>query len=224
MTPTVEYIKSKFDEFNQLCFEGKLQPLPFKLSNSRTFLGQVTFFQEKNPDDTWHYYGFVFRINTKIDLPEDVIEDTIIHEMIHYWILSNQMQDTSAHGDLFMDKMKEINVKHNRNISVTHKVTKEEQDKDTEKRQHLVCVTRLRNGKQGVTIATRSSLFRLWDEMAKMPDAAEQKWVTTTDPFFNRIPRAVTPKVYLIPADELEEHLQDAQELVRRGNNIMVKK
>ena len=224
MIPTLDYIKSKFDEFNALCFEGKLQPLPFKLSNARTFLGQVTFFQEKNPDDTWHYYGFTFRINTKIDLPEDVIEDTILHEMIHYWILSNQMQDTSAHGDLFMDKMHEINKKFNRNLTVAHKTTKKEQDSDKEIRQHLICYTRLRNGSCGVTIATRTSLFRLWDEMSRISDIAEQKWLISTDPFFNRIPRAVTPKVYIVPSSELEEHLQGAQELERRGNNIMVKK
>ena len=67
------------------------------------------------------------------------MEDTILHEMIHYWILSNQMQDTGPHGEIFIKKMKEINVKFNRNLSVSHKATKEEHDKDTEVRQHLIC-------------------------------------------------------------------------------------
>jgi len=67
--------------------------------------------KEQNPDGTWHYFGFVFRISTVIDLPEREVEDTILHEMIHYYILSNQMQDTSAHGEIFMRMMKDINVR-----------------------------------------------------------------------------------------------------------------
>lgn len=223
MIPTLDYIKSKFNEYNTLCFEGKLPLLPFKLSSARSFLGQVRFVQEKNPDGTWHYCGFQFVISTKVDLPEQEVEDTIIHEMIHYWILSNQMQDNAPHGDLFISKMKEINMKYNRNISVAHKATKEEQDNDTEIRQHLVCVSRLRNGKRGVTIATKSSLFKLWDAMPTFPNMAELHWYVSTDPFFNRFPRAASPKIYPVPSEELEEHLKDAKELVRTGNNIRVK-
>lgn len=48
MRPTIEYVERKFDEFNKLCFGGKLPKLPFKISNARNFLGQITFFQEKN--------------------------------------------------------------------------------------------------------------------------------------------------------------------------------
>lgn len=224
MIASLEYIERKFKEYNELCFEGKLKPLPFKLSNARTFLGQVAFMREKNPDGTWHYYGFVFRINIKIDLPEAEVEDTILHEMIHYWILSNQMQDTGPHGEIFIKKMKEINVKFNRNLSVSHKATKEEHDKDTEVRQHLICVSRLRNGRRGITIATKSRLFQLWDEIPNFPNIAEWKWFVSTDPFLNRFPRASSLKIYPVHTDELEEHLKDAKELTRRGNSIMIKK
>lgn len=224
MIATLDYIKQKFQEYNEQMFEGKLQPLPFKLSSARTFLGQVRFYQEKNPDGTWHYMNFQFVISTKVDLPEAEVEDTIIHEMIHYWILSNQMQDTGPHGKIFITKMKEINVKYNRNLSVAHKQTKEEADKDTEVRQHLICVSRLKNGKRGVTITTKSRLFQLWDEMPNFPKMAELKWVVSTDPYFNRFPRCTSAKIYPVPADELEEHLKDAKELIRSGNSIRIKK
>jgi hypothetical protein len=52
MIATLEYIKNKFKEYNDQMFEGKLQPLPFKFSTARTFLGQVRFYQEKQPDGT----------------------------------------------------------------------------------------------------------------------------------------------------------------------------
>ena len=224
MRATIDYIKRKFDEYNELCFEGKLKPLPFKLSNAKSFLGAVFFQREKNPDGTWHYYGFVFKISTVMDLPEDVVEDTILHEMIHYYIMSNQMQDTGPHGKLFIAKMKEINVKFNRNLSVTHQTTKEEQDSDKRVQQHLICVSRLKNGRRGVTIAMKSRLFELWDAMPNIPNMAELKWVISTDPYFNRFPKATKPGIYFVPSEELEEHLKDALPLVRNGNNIHVKK
>ena len=195
MRATIDYIKRKFDEYNELCFEGKLKPLPFKLSNAKSFLGAVFYQREKNP-----------------------------HEMIHYYIMSNQMQDTGPHGKLFIAKMKEINVKFNRNLSVTHQTTKEEQDSDKRVQQHIICVSRLKNGRRGVTIAMKSRLFELWDAMPNIPNMAELKWVVSTDPFFNRFPKATKPGIYFVPSEELEEHLKDALPLVRNGNNIRVKK
>lgn len=226
MRPSVAYVEQKFNEFNAQIFGGKLPKLPFKISSARTFLGQVKFFQEKNEDGTWHYYGFTFHVSDKLDLPEDVVEDTIIHEMIHYYILHNQMQDNAPHGDLFLQKMEEINNAFNRNITVAHKGTKEEADTDTEKRRHLICISRFKDGTRAVTVAADNPriLFRVWDEIGRIGEIEEYKWVYTTDPFFNRIPRAQNAKFYRIPADELRPHLANVEELVRRGYNIKVGK
>ena len=159
-----------------------------------------------------------------MDLPENVIEDTILHEMIHYYILSNQMQDTGPHGKLFIAKMQEINRKFNRNLSVTHRSTKEELDSDKRLQQHIICVSRLRTGKRGVTVATKSRLFELWDAMPNFPDMAELKWVVSTNSFFNRFPKVTKPSIYFVPSEELEEHLKGAKELVKQGNSIRIKK
>ena len=224
MKATVEYVKQKFQEYNDLCFGGILKPLPIRLSSARTFLGQVSYRREKNPDGTWHYFGFIFRINTLIDLSENEVEDVIIHEMIHYYILSNQIQDTSIHGVVFTRMMKEINAKYNRHITVSHKVTKEERDNDTRVRQHLVCVVRLRNNQRGIAIAARSRIFQLWDEIPRIPSVAECSWYVSTDPFFNRYPRVQSLKIYTIAPEELESHLEGAKPLVKAGNTIKIKR
>lgn len=224
MRATIDYIKRKFDEYNELCFEGKLKPLPFKLSNAKSFLGAVFFQREKNPDDTWHYYGFVFKISTVMDLPEDVVEDTILHEMIHYYIMSNQMQDTAPHGELFIAKMKEINRKFNRNLSISHHTTKEEHDSDKRVQQHIICVSRLKTGRRGVTVATKSRLFELWDAIPNIPQMAEWKWFLSTDSYFNRFPKTTKSGIIFVPSEELEEHLKDAKELVKQGNSIRIKR
>lgn len=224
MRPSVEYVERKFDEFNKLIFGGKLPKLPFKISSARTFLGQIKYFQEKNDDGTWHYYGFTFHVSDKIDLPEDVVDDTIIHEMIHYYIGYNQMQDNAPHGDLFLQKMEEINNKYDRHITVTHKGTKEEADSDTEKRRHLICVSRFKDGTRAITVSADNPriLFRIWDEIERIKEIEDFKWVYSTDPFFNRIPRAQNAKFYKVPIDELRPHLTHVEELVRRGYNVKV--
>ena len=78
MIPTIEYIRQKFDEYNELMFEGKLKPLPFKLSSARSFLGKVRCCRRKKADGTWVYSDFQFIISNKSDYAENVVEDTII--------------------------------------------------------------------------------------------------------------------------------------------------
>lgn len=224
MDISLDYIRRKFQEFNQFCFEGKLQPLPFKISRARTFLGQVRCKREAQPDNSWRYFDFEFVVSehTHVMEKESEIEDVILHEMIHYYILSNQIQDNGPHGDVFKQMMRQLNMKFNRNISVRHKASTEEHDRDTEKRQHLICVTRFRTNKMGITISTRSRLFQLWDELKLIPNIAEQSWYSSTDPFFNRFPRATTAKFYAITRAELEEHFASAHRLVRSGDTIKI--
>ena len=93
MVPTLDYIQARFDEYNARFFGGSLPPIPIKLSHARTFLGKVTFVRHR----TWLFGAvrnekFVLRINTRFDLPEELIEDTILHEMIHYYIAVNQLR------------------------------------------------------------------------------------------------------------------------------------
>ena len=99
MTPTVEYLEERFDTFNRMCFDGALPRIPIKLSRARTFVGRLIY----RPVRDWRgrvvrREDFVLRISTYFDLPEAEIEDTLIHEMIHYWIAWKGIKDTSSHG------------------------------------------------------------------------------------------------------------------------------
>ena len=55
-----------------------------------------------------------------------LIEDTILHEMIHYHIAVNQLRDTSAHGRLFRREMKRINAEGNRHITISYRLSKDQ--------------------------------------------------------------------------------------------------
>ncbi len=220
MKATIPYIEKKFAEFNAKCFGGKLAPLPIRLGNGRSFLGKLMYKRRRVPFNWWRYYDFVLVISTRFDLPEEVVEDTILHEMIHYYIHSHRMEDTSAHGKIFRRMMNNINRRYKRHITIRHKYTAEEQESDTERRQHFVCVSALSDGRTGVTLAAHTRLLQLWDALPQVPSVSECSWYITSDPFFNRFPRSITPKIYAASDEEVRQHLESASRLIRTGNQV----
>ena len=116
MIATIDYIERKFNEFNHMIFEDRLKPLPFKLSCARTFLGQLRYRRKRGFWGKCKYDNFQLVISGRRDMAESLLEDTIIHEMIHYYILSNQLTDTSSHGKLFRQMMNDINARRDKII------------------------------------------------------------------------------------------------------------
>lgn len=222
MIATQDYVERKFREFNELIFNSTLPPLPVRLSKARTFLGQLRYRRKRKFFGGWKYDSFQLVISNRRDMDESLLEDTIIHEMIHYSILSSQLQDTSAHGKIFRGMMHDINTRYGRNISISHTPTAEE--KDIEKRKHFICVSHFTDGRVGITLAAKSRLFLLWDAMSCIPQVEQCKWYLSTDPFFNRFRRSITPKVYRVDREELALHLGDALPLEREGKSIKVSK
>lgn len=222
MIATLDFVKSKFCEFNSLIFEGTLKPLPIRLSSSRTSLGQLRYTKTRKILGGYKFGDFSLFISSKLDLDERVLEDTIIHEMIHYYILSNQLVDTSAHGKIFRRMMADINEHYGRNISITHRKTDEEKNNDKEFRKHVICVSHFYDGRVGLSVVAKSRIFQLWDEIPRFAGIKECRWYFTTNPFFNRFRRSVSAKVYLVvDVEELESNLVDALALKKVGRSIV---
>lgn len=220
MTPTRDYVQRRFDEFNALCFGGELLPIPVRLSRARSFLGQIAYRRERRFFGRDRNEGFVLRISTLFDLPQDELDDVILHEMIHYSILSRQLKDASTHGPLFRSMMDDINRRFGRHITVSHRRTAEDNARDTAVRQHLVCRVHFRDGRTGLTVAAHTRLLPLWDALAHWPEVSAFRWFVSRDPFFNRFPRSKVLKVYRVDDAELEEHLRSAVALAREGNTV----
>ena len=210
MKPTVEYLEERFDTFNRMCFEGVLPRIPIRLSNARSFVGHLQY----RPVRDWlgrivRREDFVLRISTRFDLPEAEIEDTLIHEMIHYWIALEGIRDTSTHGKAFRAKMKEINDRHGRHLTISHKSTPEELDRDTCIRNHHVCVSRLADGRTAVTVAASTCVPRIRRMLRWSPTVRSGVWFVSRDPWFNRFPRCRTPKLFPVDPDELRKHVDE---------------
>lgn len=206
MRPDIEYIQSHFDAYNARFFGGQLPPLPIKLSHAKGFLGKVCFTrQQKGLFGRYYNTNFVLRINVRIDLPEELVQDTILHEMIHYYIAVNQWHDTSAHGTLFRREMARINAEGNRHISIAHRLNEAERAQAHVHKKRLVAIVHFEDGKMGVKVVPAQERHRLyWHQMAlrRFPIRSID-WYYTNDDFFAKYPSSIAMRIYLI--DSLPE-------------------
>lgn len=227
MKATVSYIEKKFEEFNLLMFAGKLPKLPVELSDAKTFLGQCVFQTRRLPSGKVEQYNFRLRINTRIDLLEQDVEDTIIHEMIHYYIGINHLDDTSAHGPIFKQIMESINKKYGRHLSISHKGTSEQNEEAYDKRQHwhVVAVVEFKNGKTGIKVLPRvlPRILNYYNKFGADKMVSELKLFMSNDIFFNRFPNSGSLSATYIDRNVLMEHLLDAEEMQCDGKQVIRK-
>ena len=212
MVPTQSYIKQKFNEFNRQMFGGKLPPIPIEMSDAKTFLGKCVFKQRRNSSGKLEYYDFKLRINTRADLPEQEVEDTLIHEMIHYYIHFNGIKDTSTHGKVFRQMMNDINQRFGRNITITHKSTPEQKQQlaGSRKRWHVVAVVRFHDGRSGIKVIPRirQRIVGYRNGVLMSREIKSVDFFITNDPYFNAFPSSSALKVHILDASEYEPHLQ----------------
>lgn len=210
MNVSIDFIKQKFEEYNIQMFEGKLPPLEIRLSSAKTFMGTLRYIKRRKLTGGWEYHNFQLVISTRFEVPENVIEDTVIHEMIHYYILYHGILDTSTHGVIFQEMMNRINKYFNRHITISIRLPEEIRREDMKIHTHLVCISHFNDGRVGVTVAVRSRWQYLRDMLPTIPNVTDCTWYITQNPFFNSFPRSMTPKIYIVTEAELEKSLKDA--------------
>lgn len=225
MKASIDYVRRKFGEFNRRMFAGRLPEIPVELSDASTFMGMCVFRVKHLPDGRKEYSDFRLRINIRVDLPESVLEDIIIHEMIHYFIHYNGFEDSSAHGHIFRALMQEINTRHGRHITVTHRSTPEQREQSVSSRRtwHIIAVVRFRNGRRGVKVLPRvaSKVIQYCRHVDASPEVAGIELYLHNNPFFNRYPVSAALKVYEIEEPALENNLAGARRIAIRGTGLV---
>lgn len=220
MKPDKFYVEQKFSEFNSIFFQGKLPVIPIKMSNARSFLGKIVYKYKRDLSGKIRYYDFEMRISNKLDRAENVVEDTIIHEMIHLWIMWNQWCDTSAHGKIFKSVMNDINFRYNRNITIRYKAPSSEIAADKESKMHIICVAKLDNGSTGIIIPAKSRILEFRNTIQKIPQISQCEWVYTRNPFFNKYPRVRTIKIYYLSVEEIFKELSDSKRIIEKNSTL----
>ncbi len=217
MEITTEYIEKRFQYFNQLCFGGRLVLPPIRLSRSRRTLGQVRFMRRHRLWGKTKFYGFEFVISSLgvSFMDAEQVDDIILHEMIHFSILSDQLQDTSAHGKLFRSEMLRINRDFNRHITISYRSSTSEiaKERNIIGRKNVVATLLLADGSSGMMVVARTRICQIWRQLKQVPTVVQIKFFVTDNPFFNRFPRCITLKYHPMSRSELLSHLEDAQPL-----------
>lgn len=220
MRATADYVKAKFAGFNALCFDGELPLLPIRMSNAGRSLGmfvhprRVGLFSRRDPQ------ACHIRISTRLDLPEREVEDTIIHEMIHYWIWYKGIKDSSTHGPAFIAKMREINTRHGRHITVSHRSSEAQLATDRHHRNNYICVQHWSDGRLTLTVSARTCIFDIHRAFTGHPQVECVEWFWSMDPWFNRFPVSRSAKAYLLRAEDFSTHFATATRCICDGRTL----
>ena len=218
MIANQNFIHDKFKIFNELIFYGTL-PLPtISIGKATRSLGSMKCDRKKKTFGKTENYNFKITISSQFDLTENELEDVLIHEMIHYYIMYKQMNDTSPHGEIFKKIMNDINSKYNRNICISKK--NDNNYKKNSNKPRYICFSELADGRFGITIAAKTRIFYLWKNIPKLFKTRKTTWFWSCNPFFNKYPTCLKPKIYIIEKDVAEQNLNDAIELQNDGNTI----
>lgn len=221
MDISTEYIKKRFDEFNRLCFDGSLPQPTFRLSNVKTYLGQMRRQQLPSPWEHRHV-RYVLTINTRYQLAPREIEDVILHEMIHYYIMVNGIGDTSAHGPHFRHIMDRINRQYGRDISISSRAAHLTDDRPQHRRWQVLCLIRFSSDSLGVICPALTRLSDICRQLQRTPGISSCQWYQSDDPFFDRYPRSRSLRVFRITEAEAHAHLSSAHTMQKVGNQLRV--
>jgi len=198
MRPSLQFIHERFDFFNKLVFDGRLPQIRIRISSSVRTYGSLRhprmFRSAPKASD------FTLSVSNRLDLDRTVIEDTLIHEMIHLYILYFRIEDTSAHGPEFRRMMNEINSLHGRNITVSRRVESAERATD-----RVVTVCSPRSAAGFAEILQSNSRIRKWHIYL------------SADPVFAAYPLSRKLRFYRIAPDELARVLRNARHVVYDG-------
>lgn len=214
MIATLPFLQSRFETFNATCFDASLPAVPLKLSRAVRSLGACTYKKRRKCFGGIEYADFCIRISTRFDLPENELEDILLHEMIHYEILVNQRKDTSAHGRLFRSRMNELNERYGRHITVSHRCTPQEQERMAGKPVlRLVARVRMKDGRVGIKvlprIAQRMEAYRRGLLRSGEVEAVDFFW--SDDPYFSRFPKSSALNVFFPRDPDPADHFHSAR-------------
>lgn len=225
MKATRKFIEERFARFNREIFGARLPEIPVRMSDAATFLGMCVAKVRPLQGGRKEHYDFELRISTRHDIPERELEDVVIHEMIHYFIMYNELADTSPHGEIFKGMMKAINKGHGRNITVSRRMTAEEKAEVSGIRRawHVIAAVRFRNGGTGVKVLPRvqPKILDYYRHVAAAPEVREISLYLHDAPFFNRYPVSAAYRVHEIEETLLMENLKGAHRLEIRGGKLV---
>ncbi|MCM1005836.1 MAG: SprT-like domain-containing protein [Prevotella sp.] len=221
MRADIKFIKAKFNEFNSLIFKNNLPEIPIQLSTGcRTLGGLHVTCECANPKN--RTYKFIF--STRFDLPQRLLEDIIIHEMIHLLIAFKGIRDTGPHGQVFKQTMNTINQRFGRNITVTSKLPDAVKETDNTFTCYYLITFHVKDKNlDGIMRCAKTFIFNALRQFEDNPNISDIKIYVSTESFFNRLQNSRTLRYHIL-TDPIRSALSSAKPLIKVGNTIRPKR
>lgn len=186
MTLTIDILHAWFRQFNADYFGDELPVPRIALSKARTRLGSLTYSRVLRLSG-WKYTDFVIRISIYYECTEREFQETLLHEMIHYYIMYKRITDTSSHGKEFRQIMQRLNSEHGWHITVStsmhkHKLTPSHPESSPAS--FLVLALVLDDGTRMLSVVNVRSALKV-DALARRTHRiADHRWYMSQDPYF----------------------------------------
>lgn len=115
MELTVAYLQRKFNEYNKEFFNGVLPYIKIKIGRSKKCFG---IYHTETSRITGKVLKQHIMISKYYNQTDKQYDETLIHEMIHYYIKFTGIKDNNSHGREFIKIMNRINESSNFKITI----------------------------------------------------------------------------------------------------------
>lgn len=202
---TAQQLRTWFEEFNSKYFGGELPEPRFVVNHAKRMLGQFSCRRvRKGLFKGYETVGYTIKISEFYEMEERDYQSTLLHEMIHYYIMYKGKRDTSPHGKLFRAWMEHLNRQGwNIMVSSNPKNLKTFQTKEDE--QFLLLLIKLKDDRRMLTVVNPNYRKYLERQIAVSRYVAEFHWMVSKDKRFTVWSKARSLRGKRITAAEYDQ-------------------
>lgn len=201
------FIESNFEIFNRDYFEGKLPKPKFAVGRARMVLGSLNYKRRCTLLGS-KIYDYTIRLSVYYDLDERKYLNTLLHEMIHYYISYNKIKDTSAHGKVFRTIMKDLNRKYGWEMSVSTKLQTLNAEVKRAPVERLVLAAVSENDDYYLSVINPRYAHYVDKIFRNAPNIRSHGWFIGKDEYFNSFRQVRSPRARKVSRKMYEEKIR----------------
>lgn len=212
MQVDVGLLETWFAQFNAKYFNGELPVPVLAVGNSRTRRGTMSWRIRRK----WFSKSigdYKIRISNYFDVEENDFKSVLLHEMIHLYIVSKGIKDTSSHGAVFHSLMRKINAD-GWKIRVSEKLSGKLEVAHKKKPLPRIIMAVITTDRKYLLSVVNPKYVRLIDNvMKRSPNVQSCSWFVSQDDYFSSFPVVRSPKGRIVPHDIFLRFTNEMQRL-----------
>lgn len=203
MELTVKILREWFTRFNAEYFGGKLPEPRLLVSSARTQLGQFSCRRvRKGWLRGYTTTGYTIKVSDYYDMEERDYQQTLLHEMLHFYIAYTGRRDTSAHGQLFRQLAAQLNEAGGWHITATSRTEQYAVRRQQADAQYLLSLIQTTDGHHYLSVVNPSYRRYIERQAARSPQVQSLHFVVSTAPQYATWPKTRSLRGRRISAEE----------------------